>query len=162
MRMLNWAFCIFFMFFNHSSAFPTYVRTQNIYFEKLLASEPFVAYLYIVPWKRKIEKNFSKKEIPNSYAGFLFKCSKNWGIMLNANHTHFVFVDDGPVGKLGTEIAFRAKFEAFIETQGKIGKQSKVKKTADGRKKLSKFFQRPAFFGNRSHPSFIFLRRSLF
>ena len=35
-------------------------------------------------------------------------------ILLNPNHSHFVFVDDGTIGKFGVEIDLRSQFEECV------------------------------------------------
>ncbi len=39
------------------------------------------------------------------------------GASLDPNHTHFVLVDDGSVGKYGVEIQLRSKLEKLISQQ---------------------------------------------
>ncbi len=42
------------------------------------------------------------------------------GVPLNPDHTHFLFVDDGSVGKFGVEITWRTEFEKYVSlTAGK-------------------------------------------
>ena len=40
--------------------------------------------------------------------------SNNPDVLLDANHTHFILVDDGSVGRFGVEIEFRANLEAEL------------------------------------------------
>lgn len=44
------------------------------------------------------------------------------GVFLDYNHTHFLLVDDGSVGKFGREIQLRSKLEEYImkSVSGKI------------------------------------------
>lgn len=40
--------------------------------------------------------------------------SNNTDVLLDPNHTHFIFVDDGSEGQFGKEIEFRAHLEAEL------------------------------------------------
>ena len=50
----------------------------------------------------------------------LKKQDKSTDVLLNPNHSHFVFVDDGSEGDFGAEIDLRIKFENCVSS--KIGK----------------------------------------
>ena len=50
----------------------------------------------------------------------LKKQDKSKDVLLNPNHSHFVFVDDGSEGDFGAEIDLRIKFERCVSS--KIGK----------------------------------------
>ncbi len=62
--------------------------------------------------------------------------SNNTDVLLDPNHTHFIFVDDGSEGQFGKEIEFRAHLEAELR-KGRSLKYYENRKTLKKRHILS-------------------------
>ena len=48
-------------------------------------------------------------------------------VHLNPNHSHFVLVDDGTIGKFGAEIDLWSKFQEFVATRAEIASENNSK-----------------------------------
>ncbi|ESO12925.1 hypothetical protein HELRODRAFT_62898 [Helobdella robusta] len=53
----------------------------------------------------------------NKSVPYSFSSANNDGTVLNVNHSHYLLVDDGSVGKFGSEIILRKNLERYISQQ---------------------------------------------
>lgn len=106
--------------------------------EAIAASGAYVPVLGILPWsvvtnKDALETYPDGKPVSGGlvYYGDPDSHTDGWGkgCSLDRNHTHFLIVDDGTVGKFGREIESRAAIEAEIArlmSVGKFGSESPI------------------------------------